>query len=389
MKKFLLGVLLVFSGTLIPCSNIMIIGNGFAATARTMDFPVNTGGVLGIGLAGDKNETDLNLAGGQFQTFGVRWKNKYNFIGQTWCGGNIVLDGLNTKGLYAAYLYLPDFTDYPALGHVGTKRMLGITNIINYILGMASSVNEALKLLATVELVPNAIHTNTPSDPGLYVEMPIHLVIRDKSGSSAVIEWIKGKTKVHKGAGPVLTNAPPYGWQLKNAAKYDYVKPGNTDVKVDGAFMEGSGFHGIPGDWTPPSRFARATQLVRNMPLPTSNNGALRNALTVIESVQAPLGANPSPSMWKSLSDMKNSIYYFYPMYTVSPFYATLGKDKNATLSSVNPVDACQRYEVAKIAKSRRLPKGMVRVKLRQTPQKNIKRIENSTHTLTPGPEKS
>ena len=94
MKKLVLSILFISSSTLLPCSNIAIIGNNHAVAARTMDFPFNTGNVLGVGFVGDKNKTDLNLGGGKYQASGIQWKNKHAFIGQTWFAGTMVLDGV-------------------------------------------------------------------------------------------------------------------------------------------------------------------------------------------------------------------------------------------------------------------------------------------------------
>lgn len=393
MKKSL-WLIATLSLNCLPCSNIAIIGNGYTTVARTLDFPVNTGNVIGVGLKGRSNKTDLNLEngakkkyelGGKLQRYGLRWKNKHDFIGQTWVEGDVILDGINDAGLYAGYLYLPNFTEYPRIERDTknpNKKLLGISNAINYLLGMADSVDHALQLLGEVKLVPNALYTKLQREPGLYVIVPIHLIIRDKSGNAAVIEWVNGETKIYKKAGPVLTNAPTYGWQVKNAAKYNFVKAGDTNEKFDGACMEGSGFIGLPGDWTPPSRFVRATQLIKHTPKPTSTNDAIMQALSVINTIESPLGGNPSPTLWKSVSDLNNNVYYFYQIYEIQPLYASWGTDKNVTMSSPDLAKAVTKYELSKVNRLK-LPVGSKEVALNPSKRSAMKKLINRADKKT------
>ena len=90
-----------------------------------------------------------------------------------------------------------------------------------------------------------------------------HFFIQDKSGKSIAVEPVDGTLKVHDAPLGIMTNAPTYDWHMTNLQNYI-----NLSVKdVEGAklgpvtlpaFGSGSGLHGIPGDFTPPSRFVRA-----------------------------------------------------------------------------------------------------------------------------------
>ena len=64
-----------------------------------------------------------------------------------------------------------------------------------------------------------------------------------------------------------MTNSPTFDWHMTNLRNYINLKPndvGHIDIgKVDlGQFGAGSGMHGLPGDFTPPSRFVRAVALL-------------------------------------------------------------------------------------------------------------------------------
>ena len=61
----------------------------------------------------------------------------------------------------------------------------------------------------------------------------------------------------------VLTNSPEFHWHMTNLRNYINLTPKNVPpLKIDGLvlapFGQGSGMVGMPGDFTPPSRFVRA-----------------------------------------------------------------------------------------------------------------------------------
>ena len=84
--------------------------------------------------------------------------------------------------------------------------------------------------------------------------------------------------------------------------------------------MNGSGLFGLKGDYTPVSRFDRASVLARLYPQPNTQKQAMYAAYNVLQSVIVPPGANPSPTAWVSWVDLPNSIYHFKPLIRVSSF---------------------------------------------------------------------
>ena len=375
---FFSGIFLSLSAY--PCSNVMVSGDGFAAVARSMDLEANTGNLFGLGLAGEKNTSNINIPQ-QYPIKAITWKNKYSFLGQTGFGLPIICDGINSQGLYAGFLYLPGMARYPNYNPKDNRRELAVTNTINYILGTSRNVTDALKNLNHVQLVFSAVQVNKK-----FATFPVHLVIRDKTGHSAVIEWVNHKTRVYDNAGPVLTNSPSYPWQVKNAKKYNYTFTGNTNKKWDGLYMNGSGFYGIPGDWTPPSRFVRLTQVTRHMPKPANEKQALYLSYSALQSAIVPLGANSAASIWLSLSDLKNSTYYFRPIFFVV-------SDKNDIQTyKMSPAygQELQGYNVKQFARKynqhTQLPKNWIHVKIKQgNIAKNIKQLNAEALSPTSG----
>ncbi len=92
---------------------------------------------------------------------------------------------------------------------------------------------------------------------------PFHWIVYDKSGKSLVIEPIGGKLVVTDNPLGVLTNSPSFDWHVTNLRNYIALNPRHVPpVKLDGktfqSFGMGAGMLGLPGDFTPPSRFVRA-----------------------------------------------------------------------------------------------------------------------------------
>ncbi|MHC4358606.1 MAG: linear amide C-N hydrolase, partial [Planctomycetota bacterium] len=324
--------------------------------------------------------TDLTVLHGGQGVKALTWVTEHGFLGQTWRGGSAIVDGVNDEGLYAAYLYLPHFTEYPKYNPADPRPAVGILDLTGYLLGTAGSVSDALERLKKVQVIENAIPMNLPGRDGLFGIIPLHMVLRDKSGDAAVVEWVEGKEVVYPDSGPVMTNSPTFIWQVLHARQFDYVVTGSTKAKFDGVMMNGTGFAGIPGDWSPPSRFARAYQIAKHSPEPDSANTALRTALSILESAQVPYGTNASPTLWKSMVDMKTSVYYFHPMLDLIDYK----KDK---IAAHNPATSWVVADLNKVVLEGVLPDGWVRAVIAPTPEGVARELADLIKHPDDGPE--
>jgi choloylglycine hydrolase len=196
---------------------------------------------------------------------GLSWPGRYGYVG-TGIGATAtagltspslpsVPDGVNEQGLYAGLLYLPSFAEYQDPAGVPRGRLLAPLDIAAYVLAGCASVAEA------VDAVQQAVVCAVPV-PGLGVP-PLHLVLHDRTGASAVVEWVGGIRRVHDNPVGVATNSPPLDWHLTNLR--NYVNESAMDVPPLAAggltlapLGQGTGMLGLPGDFTPPSRFVRA-----------------------------------------------------------------------------------------------------------------------------------
>jgi choloylglycine hydrolase len=153
------------------------------------------------------------------------------------------------------------------------------------------------------------------------------------------VEWALGDAKHNQivifPRGKVFRAQTPDGlngmsWKgrfgLVSVAAYD--QPYGPDAMIDGKtilpFGGGSGLVGLPGDFTPPSRFVRAAVLTATArPLPTVVE-AVFEAFRILDGFNIPVGLTAargntaqditSATQITTASDLKNRRYYFHTM---------------------------------------------------------------------------
>ena len=347
MKHYGLLMLIFIEQHGFSCTDIFINKGQFHVTARTLDFPLKlyTESFETYNWYQKIFQTDLNLTHVTSHAFSyytgyvnannatniivnaqqipsnkvAHWQNKYGFFGRLGFIGHSLSDGINTQGLSIAALYLPD-SKYPKYNPDDQRSALGIYDLSNYILGMANSTTEALKLISNYQLVESAMLATS----GLYIkDIPLHITIRDKTGHSAIVEFIDGKTTVYDHAKDVLTNAPNYEWQLQNFKYYQALNdqsaqaskgfahciPNYTTI-VKYSQPEDSGLLGMPGDYTSTSRFIRSSLLIRESLTPRDTSEALYQAKTILSSVTVPY-YEATATFWQSIKDLDHSRIYY------------------------------------------------------------------------------
>jgi choloylglycine hydrolase len=190
---------------------------------------------------------------------GLKWKTKYGFVGMNQSmEKTLVSDGMNEKGLVIGVLYLPTFAQYEAPDNQKKDRTLGCWELPSFLLSTCTTVEEVKAALPTV-----LVAQQPPPGMGDFI-LPIHYYISDKSGTVIIVEYVGGQRHIYDDPMGVLTNSPPFDWHLNNLANYVNLAPVN-EAPVQFAnwtvpnIGQGSGLLGLPGDYTSPSRFIRAT----------------------------------------------------------------------------------------------------------------------------------
>jgi len=108
----------------------------------------------------------------------------------------------------------------------------------------------------------------------------------------------------------VMTNRPSLDWQLTNLRNYINLgnydnknkKLGEIEIEPTGS---GNGWIGIPGDWTPPSRFVRVAMFTHRTPQPKNINEAIILANHVLFTIDIPHGlVLTKEPFWQTFSEL-------------------------------------------------------------------------------------
>jgi choloylglycine hydrolase len=240
------------------------------------------------------------------------WNAKYSFLGVDCNGMDIVVDGMNEKGLSMSGLWLPG-TVYQTVQD--PKAALEVVDVGAWILGNYATVDEVTKAIGNVQ-VWGRLMAEWGGIPTM------HLALHDSSGRSVVIEFTDGHQKIFENPNGVLTNAPTFDWHTTNLRNYIRLSPFNSEpVKLNGTVLappgQGGGFLGIPGDWTPPSRFVHTTAMLAFATPPSQNLAAVNLAEHLLNAVDIPIGDaradkdHSDYTQWIVIKDLTNKILYY------------------------------------------------------------------------------
>lgn len=256
-------------------------------------------------------------------TAGIAWRNKYGFVGIYALGDNrLVSDGMNEKGLSFSALWYEADTRYQTVDPKQRKRALAYTLIGDWILGNFSSVKEVAVALRTVRLYGFAL----PAMNNML--LPLHFIVSDAAGGCIVIEYDKGELHIYDDKPGILTNGPDFPWQLNNL-RLSAGMTNTTQRNIDFAGLHqasighGAGYIGLPGDYTPPSRFVRMAVLT-HFARPAGNAAeALNLSRHIIDNVDIVDGTivdknargeivSRETTQWTVFKDLTGRVLYFY-----------------------------------------------------------------------------
>lgn len=215
--------------------------------------------------------------------------------------GGAVLEGQNDAGLGMSGNFLPGFTEYQAVTGAD-DAYVSILGFGSWALGTHGSVAEIRAGLPEIKVWADDSLPSGPTPP------TVHFVFTDRSGDSVVVEYVGGELRMHDNAARVLTNAPTYDWHLLNLRNYLNLSTVGVssreigDVNVT-AIGQGGGMLGLPGDYTPPSRFVRAAVLRHAIETPADAAGAIQAVAHILNTVDIPIGVAQSKEGDKLVSD--------------------------------------------------------------------------------------
>lgn len=240
--------------------------------------------------------------------------NHYALIGVAAVVDNYPLyfDATNEKGLSMAGLNFPDNAYF--FPEVDGKDNVSPFEFIPWILGQCGSVEEAKKLLSKLNLVNLNFSEQLPLSP-------LHWMIADQT-QSIVVESVKAGLKVYDNPVGVLTNNPPFDYQLFHLNNYRHVSPSVSANKFSEqieltVYSRGMGGLGLPGDLSSASRFVKAAFTKLNSVSAGSESESVGQFFHLLKSVEQQKGACKVEdgtfeyTLYSSCCNMNKGIFYY------------------------------------------------------------------------------
>jgi choloylglycine hydrolase len=257
---------------------------------------------------------------------GVSWTNRYGYVGVSLVVDHIIGEGMNEAGLNAGLFYFPGYGGYAPYDPEDTARNLSEIDVTRWMLGQFATVAEVRAALATVTIAPPHLDEEGRAPP------TVHWRVTDAKGESVVIEIIDGgKVQIYDNPVGVITNSPGFPWHLTNLNNLVNVQPGTLPARDMGeqrifSFGAGTAAMGLPGDFSPPSRFLRAAFFRNTAPAAETPVKAVEQAFQILSNFDIPIGtvfapadrasmpAMPSATHWTAVSDPNELKFYFTTM---------------------------------------------------------------------------
>ena len=281
------------------CTRCVYLGpDDTVIVARSMDWAENPNTNLYCFPRGMKRD---GAAGAN----SITWTSKY---GSAVCSFYEVstVDGMNEKGLVANVLYLVE-SDYGRPD--GKTPTISIAAWGQYVLDNYATVAEAVDALRKEPFVIIA-----PKLPNGELGQG-HLSLSDPTGDSAIFEYVNAKLVIHHArAYQVMTNSPTFDQQLALNTYWE---------QIGGLTM-------LPGTNRAADRFARASFYINAIPKTDDPKRAVASVFSVIRGVSVPLGIttpgqpNIASTIWRTLYDHKNKVFYFDSATSPTVFWVPL-----------------------------------------------------------------
>ncbi|PEA92558.1 choloylglycine hydrolase [Bacillus cereus] len=230
--------------------------------------------------------------------------------------GRIILaDGVNESGMTCATLYFPGFATY-SNSIDDNKTNLAPFDFVAWSLTQFNSVEELKKSVDSISFldVPLSVLGVTP---------PLHWILADKWGECIVLEPTIEGLKMYDNPLGVMTNSPEFNWHLQNLRQYiglksqPYAPMKWGDLPLS-AFGQGSGSMGLPGDFTPPSRFVRAAYSKQNIQGVDNEEEGISAVFHILSNCELPKGGVITEegiidnTIYTSAMCMESGIYYYH-----------------------------------------------------------------------------
>ncbi|MFP3374897.1 choloylglycine hydrolase family protein [Bacillus sp. SIMBA_069] len=230
-------------------------------------------------------------------------------------GRIIMADGVNEAGMTCATLYFPGFATY-SQSIDDNKTNLAPFDFVTWSLTQFNSVKELKGSIDSLTFLDIPL-------PDLGLTPPLHWILADKRGDCIVLEPTNEGLKMYDNPLGVMTNSPEFNWHLQNLRQYIGLKsqpfaPTEWSNVPLNAFGQGSGSMGLPGDFTPPSRFVRAAYGKQNIQGIDGEEEGVSALFHILSNCEVPKGGVITEegaldnTIYTSVMCMESGTYYYH-----------------------------------------------------------------------------
>lgn len=244
---------------------------------------------------------------------GKAFASHYAMIGMAFVQNDYPLyyDATNEKGLSMAGLNFPGNAFYGE--NLATKDNIATFEFIPWILSQCSNVTEAKSLLENTNLV------GLPFTEELKAT-PLHYIISDRN-KSITVEPLKDGLKIYDNPVGVLTNNPPFDFQMLNLANYMGVSREEATNRFSNIlelkpYSRGMGSIGLPGDLSSASRFVKVAFTKLNSICGDTESESISQFYQILNSVNQQkgccrVGDKFEYTIYSSCCNTDKGIYYY------------------------------------------------------------------------------
>ena len=346
MKNLLLGVAAMIGGihASVACTGISLTAaDGSYVQARTIEWAY---GAL-------KSEYVIIPRGEALQSYtptgmnGMKFKARYGVVGLAVVEWEFIAEGINEAGLSAGLFFFPRYGSYESYESVDNPRTLADLQVVQWMLTQCATIDEVKEAVKHVRIV------------ALEKTAVVHWRIGDPSGRQVVMEIVDGNINFYENEVGVITNAPGYNWQVTNLENYVNLRPGSAQsYQLGGVTLEPNGgstaMHGLPGDFTPPSRFVRAAFFRNTAPQRATGVDTVLEAFHLLNNFDVPIAIEnpaehnlPSATQWTSAIDLSSRTVYYKTAYNSTIRSISLANIDFARAKYASyPLDVVQREPI-------------------------------------------
>ena len=289
--------------------------DGSTIAARTIEWAESVMNTMYVVVPRNEKLQSLTPTG----TDGIKFNTKYGYVGLAVEQKEFIVEGINEKGLSAGLFYFPNFGKYEPYNAELKNICLADFQVVSYVLAKCTTTDEVKEALSKVRIINIDPRSST-----------VHWRFTEPSGKQIVLEIVDEVMHFYDNPLGVFTNSPGIEWHWTNLNNYINLQPGNAPEHNFGpleakSLGHGSGMLGLPGDFTPPSRFVRATFFQLTAPQQPNAQESVFQAFHLLNNFDIPTGTElplgkasadmPSATQFTVASDTHNRKIYYRTMY--------------------------------------------------------------------------